>query len=303
MGNRIRWLACLTLAGLTLGWTGCAVTGGAPPPPPGTSGSVAAFLKDAPADAVMAFRIDVTGATLTGSGSRSAVLSGSVQQMEIRHLELAPSLAFATANASSGDYTTLNLTLSNPQLTLANSQGTVTQVNGSTTPSARLARSQVSVPVAVTVPNEGNMGVMIDFDLQQSVTTDASGNYVIDPVVKVAVINSSSTETELEDAPGTITAILSTPANSLDLRLRGSDKTVRLLTDANTKLSSDIGQFSNLQVGQVIEVDARFQADGTFLAKFIDLGASDQAMRYQGFVTLVRQDAQGNFSFDVVVQN
>ncbi len=304
MKQRMARMAGLTLLlGWTLAWMGCAATGGSPPPPPppNPTGMVATFLKDAAADNVMACRIDVTGATLTDAGNRTTILSGSLPSLEIRHLELAPSLLFLTSSATSGDYTTFNLTLANPQLTLTDAQGNITQANASSSPSVRLARSGLSLPLAVTVPNGGNVGVMIDFDLRNSLTLEANGNYLLDPVVKATLLNRSSTEKELEDALATITTIQSA-TNSLDLRLLSNDQTVLVRTDSNTQFASDIGSFANLRVGQTIEVDAQFQTDGTFLARYVDLGAPDLLRRYQGVVTRVRQDAQGNFSFDVVVQ-
>ncbi len=140
-----------------------------------------------------------------------------------------------------------------------------------------------------------SLGSVNASNLQKSIAKDASGNYVVDPVVQPSATSSSSSQNELEDTRGVIAAI---PANNaLDVNLTASGKTVRIVTDANTRFSSDIGQFSSLQVGLEIEVNAHFQSDGTFLAREVDLGAPNPSLRYSGVVTQARQAP-----FQVVVQ-
>ena len=106
----------------------------------------------------------------------------------------------------------------------------------------------------------------------------------------------------MEDVRGTINAVLATPANCLDIQLVGSGISVLVRTDPNTQFSNSIGDFSNLQVGQLIEVNAQFLSDGTFLAKSVDLGIPEQSIRYQGVATRVQQDSLGNFAIDVTAQ-
>lgn len=299
-GNPRCPLPFVILIGLGLVLSGCALAEKSSEPGPSETGVVSFFLKDAPADRVVAFRINAVGATIADPSGQSISISGA--EVELRHLELAPTLLARTKSATSGDYSTLTLILANPRLTLSDAQGNITRVDASSTSSVRMARSGISVPLTVSVPVGGHVEIMVDVDLQQSIKIDTAGNFVIDPVVKAAVINSSSAEGELEDVLGMITAIPASSANSFDVRLLESGQTVRLLTDSNTVFSSDLGQFSGLSAGQAIELGAQLQNDGTFLAKSIASSITDAASRYQGLVTRVGATSPSSFSLEVVVQ-
>jgi hypothetical protein len=103
----------------------------------------------------------------------------------------------------------------------------------------------------------------------------------------------------LTAAAGTILNIPA--AGVLDLQLRDSGQKARITTDSNTQFIGTNGQVSSLQVGQPIEVAARFQSDGTFSATRIE-AISDPSLSLQGVVTSVNHDADGNASLEVVAQ-
>jgi len=305
MNRKLGWMGVLVAAGTMAGLTGCgAGANGNQPILPSSSGvssgSVTGFITDAPVAGVVAFQIDMTGAALTDVQGHRTNLTNTVQEIEVRHLELSPTLAFQSVSAPGGSYTALNLTFANPQLTLSDAQGNVTQLNSTTTPSVRLAHVSLNQAVALNLAANSNAGLMIDFDLHQSLSVDANGNYVIDPVVKLGVPGTQATlSPNLTAAAGTILNIPA--AGVLDLQLRDSGQKARITTDSNTQFIGTSGQVSSLQVGQPIEVAARFQSDGTFSATRIE-AISDPSLSLQGVVTSVNHDADGNASLEVVAQ-
>jgi hypothetical protein len=305
MNSKLGWMGVLVAAGTMAGLTGCGVgaNGNQPALSPSngvSSGSVTGFITDAPVAGVVAFQIDMTGATLTDVQGRRTNLTNTVQGIEVRHLELSPTLAFQGVSAPSGNYVAMNLTFANPQLTLTDARGNVTQLNNTTTPSVRLAHVSLNQPVALNLAANSNAGLMIDFDLHQSLSVDANGNYVIDPIVKLGLPGTQATlSPNLTNAAGTIISIPA--AGVFDLQLRDGGQKARITTDSSTQFTGTNGQFSSLQVGQAIEVAARFQSDGTFAATRIE-AAFDPSLSLQGVVTSVSHDTEGNASLEVVAQ-
>jgi len=311
---------------LNLLLSGCGVTSSRNSAPANTTPlgednkqSMFSFLEDSPADNVVAFRLDATGAALSTDAGTSFSINDTVdtfpmvraiQRVELRHLHLAPTLAFHTSNVPSGDYTTLNLSFANPQLTVRDSQGNITRVDGSTTPSVHLTKSSVSIPLALSV--NGPVGLMLDFNLQQSIMLDAKGNYIVDPVIIPSVISEFGAATELQDTEGQIVKISRDDQLQerfgkfvnieMDVQLLNSGKTVHVMANSDI-INRSIVPFGDLQVGQMIELSAQFQKDGTFLATGISPSSSNPSLTYKGLVSGVQPDSSGNFLVNMILQN
>lgn len=315
---QLRKLCACALLALAVALTGCGSGGAANAPAP--PANVTLLMQDAPADGIAEFNIDVTAASLQGTGGQSLALSNSPATLEIRHLGLSPTIALRGSATQTNTYNSLALTFANPQLTVVNSQGKVIRVTAQSTPSARLAGSSISVPLTATVGALDHLGVMLEFDLQHSVSTDANGNYVITPQVQATVL-SDTDPVGLQGALAVVSGLYfngpnvlsQVPLNSLgqgggtpqvfQAELLDSSQSVAVTVDSSTILDPAIGQFSNLHLGQVIYLSANFQNDGTFLAKSIGSGPTSLTQRYQGLVTGVHQNSSGQRAFDVVVQN
>jgi hypothetical protein len=311
------WIKTLPLALLAVASAGCGSAGGSnsasPPPTSSPAGDVTAFLQDAPVSSssvssatslidVAALQVSITGATLSDSSSTPVVLSSSTQQIELRHLDLAFAIAIQATNIPAADYKALNLTFANPKLTVINSQGQAIQLDGTTTPSVRLAQVQVNAPLSATVSSGGHLGLSITFDLLRSVSTDSNGDYVITPVVDASVVPSSPQDNQLVETVATIKAI-SSSGHTVTVQLAGKSQTISVASDSNTLFGPNVGQFSNLQTGQNITMDAKFQSDGTYLATFIGSAAPDLTMTFEGILASVGKDSSGNPIISIVAQN
>jgi hypothetical protein len=303
MGCKLKSIAGAGLVGISLLLAGCGSTGSnssttTPPPPPSPSPSASnltVFATDAAADNVLAFKIDITSISVADSTGKSTTLTTTPQSLELRHLQLAPTLALQAANLPSGQYNSITLALANPRLAVFSS-GTVTQVTN-----AQMASSTVTIPLtSFSLPSGGTQGLALDFDLLNSISTNATGGYVITPVIHPASVNSSTME--LVDTVGQISALPPSPAKSFDYQLTTGAATARVVTDASTIFDGGITSFANLQVGQYVEVAGQFQSDGTFLAKYVELSASNPGLRVQGVVATVTSTASGA-SLSLVVQN
>lgn len=303
MGSRFRWLGGMSVLTLTMIMLGCGTTGSTnsapsplPSPSPGAA-NLTVFAADAAADNVLAFKIDVTSMSVTDSSGKATTLTTTPQTMELRHLELAPTLALQAGNLPAGSYTSVNLTLANPRLAVF-SAGTVTQVTNAT-----LTSSTVSVPLSsFSLPSGGTQGLALDFDLAASLSTNASGGFVINPVIHPSAVSASTSGIELSDTVGRISALNSSPANSFNFQLVSGAATAVVVTDASTVYDASIAKFSGLAAGQYVEVEGNFQSDGTFLAKYIELSAATPALRMQGVVSSVSATATGT-TLNLVVQN
>jgi hypothetical protein len=254
------------------------------------------FVSDAAADNVMAFVIDVTKVSVTDSSGKTTTLTSTPQTVDLRHLELAPALAVQASSLPSGSYNAITLTLANPKLAVF-SAGTATAVN------ATLSNATVNIPLSnFSLASGATEGVALDFDLVNSLSTNSSGGFVINPVVHPATVTPSATSMEMVDTVGKISAINSSPANSFNFQLLSGVATAVVVTNSSTGYDSSIGQFSNLAAGQYVEVEGSFQSDGSFLARFIEQGATTPALRMEGVLVSVNTTSTPA-TITLVVQN
>ena len=148
MERKTRLTLCVLVLPVAVALSGCVgVTSQPTRSVSRSNGAVTAFLTDAPADGVVAFNIEVTGAALVSSSGVSTDISPGVQEIEMRHLQLAPTLVFQGSNVPGGNFTALSMTFANPQITLADAQGNVTVLNASSTPSVRLKSVLANQPI------------------------------------------------------------------------------------------------------------------------------------------------------------
>jgi hypothetical protein len=293
----IHHLGCLPLAWAIMGCAGAVQQ--KTPPPPGPTGTVAAFLTDSPASGVVSLSLLVSGASLTDSTGKNTAILSSTEQPELRHLELAPTLLVQAPSIPTGSFSSAVLTLANPQISVSDSTGNVRQLDGSTTPSVKLTNSSVSLPVSLSVTANSLIGMQLDVDLGKSLSIDSSGNYIINPIINVSIVDGTKPELDVVDTVGTVSAL---STNSFTVQLPSNAGNVTVDTDSSTVWSSDIGQFSNLLAGQTIEMNAEMQSSGSYLAKFIGSSTANLPTTYEGILTHVQNNSSASSIIDVTVQ-
>jgi hypothetical protein len=269
---------------------------------PESMGTVATFLKTSSADGPAALKIVVSGLSTTDSSGNVIPLLSSIEQAEIRHLELAPTMLSQSTIIPSGHFSSIVATLANPELSVVDALGNVTRLTGTTAPSVRMAVSSVSIPTAFSLSAKANAGLMLDFDLQRSISRDASGNYLITPVISSAQVSDPQPGQSLVDDVGTVTTVSSGTPPIINVKLQSSGSNVTVDTNGTTLWSADITQLSSLQPGQSIEITADMESSGSYMATFVGSSTTELPTTYEGLLTEATQDSSGNFSFRVAVQ-
>ena len=124
---RRRTLTVAVVLTLSILCLGCGTTGSSPAPNPTpatpTKAQVSVFLKDAPADNVMAFNLTVTDAALFDSGGKRYPLLVFSRAFELRQLRLASTLAISAASIDPATASSLEMGLSTPRLTVYGANG------------------------------------------------------------------------------------------------------------------------------------------------------------------------------------
>jgi hypothetical protein len=269
---------------------------------PESMGTVATFLKTSSVDGPAALRIVISGLSTTDSSGNVVPLLSSIEQAEIRHLELAPMMLSQSTTVPPGHFSSIVATLANPELSVVDALGHVTQLTGTTTPFVRMAVSSVSIPTGFSLSAKANAGLMLDFDLQRSISRDASGNYLITPVISSAQVSDPQPGQSLVDDAGTVTTVSSGTPPVINVRLQSSGSNVTVDTNGATLWSADITQLSSLQPGQSIELTADMESSGSYMATFVGSSTGELPTTYEGLLTEATQDSSGNFSFRVAVQ-
>jgi hypothetical protein len=187
------------------------------------------------------------------------------RHLELRHLELAPAILFQ-ANLPPANYTSLKLTLANIECDIVGSGQTVQTFNSFTSPGAVISNANISLPVSVTVSGDGAAALMVDFNLRSSLTNDASGNYIFNPVVQVTPVAGANPGWQLAGARG---EIVSVNGSTINLQLYDGGFTIPVQLNSNTQFSSDLQGIAGLSAGQAVEISARF-SNGVYTADAID---------------------------------
>ncbi len=267
-----RWeraISTLFLSVALLMVSGCGGGGGTtPPPPPGTA-PMTLFIRDAGAEKLLAFEIQLTGAALVSGTTEQSILAAPVE-LELKNLQLA-TMPLSLSSVRDGTYTTLRLTFANPEATVLTSTPTVVKCETGAACVPSLAAGPLNKTVNINVQLNVRSAVIIDFDLAASVNvTENPLAVAVNPAVNVTQVpvQAQQAEAELEDIVGTVTAI--DGANqSFTFRPEGMTATFNIVTNAQTKFEdfddaspARANAFASIRVNDLVEVDAEQRADG-----------------------------------------
>jgi len=296
------WLSAILLAGCG-GSTSAPAMGPGPGP---QAALVSVSLTDAPPAGVtvLTFEVTVTGATLN-PGSADLVAGKSPVRIEIKRLETENAF-LSTANIPSGNYTSLNLTFSNPELTFRNDTGTTLAGCAS----GRVCEIKPSGALTATVNGQFNLmsgtqtGVLVDLNLANLITPSLGVDFSSATAV-TATQQTKDGEGELEDLDD-LDGIVANPSSS-QFTLQTTDMGgITVAINSNTQFDGfDACAAANatcVQSGQSVEVDLMLLASGTFLAKKIELRDDAQQAaddELEGIVSKIDSPSQ----FEMVVND
>lgn len=272
------------ITSLLLGWlsaillVGCGGSMSAPAMGPGAgpqSALVNFSLTDAPPAGVtvLTFEVTVTGATLNPGNADLLAGKGPVR-IEVKRLETENAF-LSTANIPSGNYTSLNLTFSNPELTFRNDTGAAL---AGCAPGS-VCEIKPSGALTATVTGQFNTmsgtqsGVLVDLNLNNLITPSLGVDFSAATAL-TATQQTRDGEGELE-ALDDLDGIVANPSSS-QFTLQTTDMgNITVTVDSNTEFEGfntcAAANATCIQSGQSLEVDLMLGASGTFLAKKIEL--------------------------------
>jgi hypothetical protein len=273
--RRVSWFVLSGLMTL-LFLTGCGGTGNMMTPPPSAqSAQVTVSVKDTPPSGVtvFSFEVSVTGATLNPG---DVDLLGGKGPIRIEVKKLETDTAFlSTGSIAAGNYTSLNLTFANPELTFRNDSGST--VAGCA--SGRVCEINPSGPLsstvngAFTVMSGSPSGLLIDLNLSALLTQSLGVDFSSASSVSVSQ-KSMQPEGELEDVDHVDGIVSNVGPNQVTIQTTELGN-VTVAADNNTQFDGfdlcSAANFSCLMTGQSVEVDLMLLGGGTFLAKKIEL--------------------------------
>ena len=266
-------LAFALVLGLSLMGIGCG--GNSSSPSPNSQASVFVTGEDAPASAVVGFNVTIDSLTLNSSNTSVQAISSPEAVDFARLMGLRTLLGFNTI--PQGTYTSVTFTFEN-----SNPAPAISYIDMSTNPpsvkslTGSFSQTTVTVPLAAPLVVSANRlaGLHVDFDVRDSLATDNSGQItgVINPVINATAVSASDEVGEITDFTGNV---VSTSSSSFLMQgPYGMPRTIDV--DANTQYNGS-NSLGTLTANSIVSVIGRMQADGSILARYVELITSDNA--------------------------
>ena len=261
---------------------------------------------------VLSFDIDVTGAALQPSDSSKQPVSmlSEPEDIELEHLQTESAL-LASKSVPTGTYSSLMVSFANPHMTIQNQTPNPLTLGSQSCPSGqicefdpKLNQSSVTVqaaPFPITLTMNSPVVLKMDFNVDASVqATDLS----ITPTVSLVQVPTTNSTGQQDDEDVEVVGTISSPPSGttfmIQTGMNGPSYTIS--TDNNTQFdfgtSCSANNFSCLQKGQIVEVEAKMQPDGSLLALEVKLFQPPNQISFAGTISSV---SSGGTSFQIVL--
>jgi hypothetical protein len=287
-------------------------------PPGGGTVPVSFSIKDNPPAGVtvLAFELEITGASLLPSNSSSQPVSliSHPDDVELEHLQTDSAL-LANVNVPAGTYGGASVTFATPQMTILNQTGSTLALGSQSCAnnqvcefSPTLNQTSVTVqapaaPFPITLNANSPLALRMDFNVNASIQP---ADLSITPTVTLmqlpapGVLGGDDHEDDME-LVGRITATDATDQSfTLQSGLMGTSRTIA--TNSSTEFDFDNScsakNFSCLQTGQIVKVEVQLASDGTLTANEVRLFAPPSMFELRGTVTEINTATS---SFQIVI--
>lgn len=288
------YLLFLSILGLLLILSGCASTGGDEGGGDGGGGSgtgtLLLSLTDAPLDNLVKFEITIVAVEL--DPGNVLVLTSPVR-VEVTSAQLTSKVIRLASGIPAGSYSSVTIQFSNPEIKFCpdppQTCSTPTEINPT------LANSTVTRNVSLTVTEDGGVGLVLDFDLEASVQTNAIGTITgVDPQVTVSVQNLGNADDEFE-AKGKVLSVTRDTSTSFVLEAFGGCQRITVTVDEQTQFedfdsASLANSFQSLMQNQIVEVEADAASTGAILANKVELEEATETEEVEGTVLSVTRN-------------
>jgi hypothetical protein len=292
------WCVVLGVVALT---TGCGSYSSSSTTAAGANSKSATQVRigDAPADRVVSFEISVGPITMTPAGGSAVTVLSSSRKVELAHLS-ETNEPLALLNIPQGSYSSMTLTVANPEVTFINNLGATVEL-----------QPALNQPITFNFSPALNVGaassvINIDLNLANSLTFDAQGNvngvaitansFGVSTSAVAPVQQQHAEDGELEDTTGLVTAVT---GNSFTMTVGQNGVSLTFTTDTNTQFSD--GASLATMLNTIVNVEGNTQPDGSLYAKEVEGVENNAGMEADGLVTQVSGNPAAQLS--VVAQD
>jgi len=233
--------------------------------------------EDAPLASVVAFNVTLNSVTLnTAGGGTATVISTPVTVDFARLLGLRSPLGFNSV--PSGTYSSATFVMANPvidYITLTPSPA-VTTINGTFPGSQNPYTVTVNFPSPMVVSGNGLAGLKMEMDIRQSLAVDSNGQITgaVNPVIYVKATRASDPDGQVTDLMG---GLVSVNAANNSFVLQGPyGRQVTVEVGSSTQFNGG-WNINDLAAPAFVAVQGYFQADGSVMAKFVEVVTTDHS--------------------------
>ena len=254
---------------------------------------------------VLSFEIEVTGAALQPGDSSSQPVSmlSEPEDIELEHLQTESAL-LASRSVPTGTYSSLMVSFANPRMTIQNQTGNTLMLGSQSCLTQqicefdpKLNQSSVTVqaptqPFPITLTMNSPVVLKMDFNLNTSIQQNDLSMTPMISLVQLPPPNSSSGNQGDEDMELTSqVASIDQTGHTFVIKSGMNGPSYTIATDTNTQFdfgtSCSAENFSCLQTGQIVKVDAKMKPDGSLLAFDVKFFQPPNQMSFAGSVTSV----------------
>lgn len=270
-----------------LAMVGCGAGGNNAIQATGTAATVQ--FGDATNDQIVKFELTVSSITLTGATGTADTANLLAHPVEFEFVQSAGTMEpVSLSKIPAGTYSAATFTVSDPDVVV---------LNGATPPApvkipATLSSTSVNVTFASNI-TVGTDPLFINFDLDLANSITLSGTPATSATVNPTFTASTSTvapnnnqndeDGEDDDVHGSVTAI-NAPKFTIQTNAGAS---IDFTTDGNTRFKDGLTAITDLKVGDIVEVDADTQADGTKLATKVEREGAETGEEAEGIISNV----------------
>jgi hypothetical protein len=255
-----------------------------PGPPGAKAAPVSLTLRDAPPTGVTVLSFELTVVDAVLQPGNVSLLTDPIK-VEVEHLQV-DSLLLNTKEAAPGNYTSIDVMVSNPELTIKNDTGASLGPNCATGAICELslplspAKVTISFSPSLTLTTGMPIGLELDLDLANSIPSNLANITPTFKVSQIAAVQGTGELEELDDVVGMVTAI-DTTNKTFTLQPSEGGNSLTIGVDANTRFKDfdEVGcmtaDFSCVMMGQMLEVSAKLMDGGMLVATKVSIENED----------------------------
>lgn len=287
------------------------------PPAPVASGSVAVFGTDTPVCGVQSFVITITSASLVPQGGGqtvSLVSSATPATVDFGRLTDFTNLV-SDGSVAPGQYSYLQISLANPQLTELNTANLPpTPLVSQPTLTTTSLLLPINPPLVVT--SAATSGLTFDFDLNTSLQIGSNGQLTGTVIPQITLSSTSGSGSAAIGEASALYGIAGAPSigsapsgftGSFPLALHdGTGQSVTVLVNGSTAFDGDgVSSLSQLTANDFVEVDAVVNASGQIVAQSVDVEEQtfSQSALLGKVLAVVRDNSGNATSFTLLIND